>query len=226
MSTKNQELKKQLALKSDQLKRTFYQDMLSTTDVKLKTLQGDTARAMHRGMCYNIYKPSSIFKNWVHNEFFESKDFQDMLLNEKNFEKLHSSTLNSLRSHWFTVEPDVEDSMPDYLFYKMIDLLFKSISRWEKLENNRRDWYFLNVNVPLDKYSLKCLSKYHDSFTVKNPRMGFIKNAEMYDDVQRMIKELIAPHPPLLFDLFAWDHERVKDNANKVSFALVKAKTK
>ena len=98
-----------------------------------------------------------------------------MLLNEQNFDKLHSRALNSLKSHWFTVEPDVEDTMHDYLFYKMIDLLFKSVSRWEELNEDRRHWFFLNANVPLDKYSLKCLAKYHDSFNRKNPRMGHIK---------------------------------------------------
>lgn len=226
MKTNSHELPTKLYSLAEELKRSFFEDKLSTKDVKLITLQGDTARAMHREVSYREHKPSSIFKNWVHFKFFEDNYFQKAILDEGNFENIHQESLDSLRRHWFEIEPAVKTTMPIHLFYKMIDLLMKSICRWTDLNSNRREWFFKNAHVPLDKYSLKALSKYHDDYVIKHPTMGYVKSADLYFKIQKDIKELVDPHPPLLFDLFAWDHEKGKEKQKPVSFDLVKAKRK
>jgi hypothetical protein len=139
-----------------------------------------------------------------------------------DFEKIHTEAIQSLRQFWQSVEPDVKDKMQFYHFAKLADLLFKSISRWEDLSPERREWFFNHAKVPLDKYSLAVLGEFNPDFYERAPSMNNIKNEAHYYEVQEAIKTMISPFPPMLFDLYAWDFRRLQQRIKEENYELVK----
>lgn len=218
----NTSIKNELETHVQQLKAQFYSKLLDTYEVKNHTMSGNTARAYEKGKCYNNYAPKSIFKHWVHHKFLGDdlvlKDIQE----GADFEKIHLSAIQSLRHFWLSVEPGVKDQIQFYHFSKLVDLLFKSISRWEDLPAERREWFFNHAKVPLDKYSLAVLGEFNPKYYTRTPSMNNIKNEAHYYEVQEVIKNMISPFPPMLFDLYAWDFRRRQQIIREENYELIK----
>ncbi len=199
------DLYKKLSQIEKGLKKKFLSDLKNDYELKTKVLGGNTARAYSGNQ---EYTPSSMVKNWLHSVYLkEGSPTLNSLLIGNDFDKIHKEALVSLKKYWKKWEPDVMD-MEFYRFAKIIDLFFKSVTRWSRLSEARRNWFFNHAYVPLDKYSLIALELHHPDFKAKKKSMGNIENENHYKKIQGMIKELVTPYSPLLFDLYAWDYLR------------------
>ena len=208
MKTPIIDIKHELHLHGETLKRNYFAIPMDTFAIETRTFGGNTARAFQIGRCYNNYTPSSIFKNWVHHDYIGNPKIVEMLKEDTDFFEIHSQAIQGLRNRWHKLEPKAT-GIVYYHFAKMVDLLFKSIPRWSELEPKRQEWFFQRVHVPIDKYSLRVLTEVHSGYDIPNPSMNYIGDSkERYDKVQADISEMIAPFPPMLFDLYAWDHRR------------------
>lgn len=223
------DIKSELEKNQIRLRNNFFATQTDTYSIKVGTMWVNTARAYTREKCYINYIPTSIFKHWLHHKYFGDADTLRQLQTGTNFGTIHASAIDGLKSFWNEKEPDVK-GMEYYHFAKLIDLLFKSVTRWKDLPKIRQEWYFANVNVPLDKYSLIALKECVSDETIRelrlkrNPSMGDVESSVHYQEIQSAIKTLIAPFPPLLFDLYAWDYLRRTRIAGEEKFELIKAK--
>lgn len=206
------------------LKQRFFALLSDEFTIKTKTLGGNTVRAFSKPKCYEIYTPTSIFKHWVHFRFFGNPRFRELVFEEHDFEKIHCETLQDLKGYWFDVEKSVSTTMSFYFFGKMTDLLFKSITKWDKLNETRREWFFENAHAPLDKYSLDLLNRSTSKMHFPNPSMNIVENEVHYREIQLEIRQLVSPFSPLLFDLLAWDYLRQRTLEAAEKFELVRIK--
>src|SRR5688500_9433914 len=145
------------------LKQKYFSFTVDTYTLKTDTLRGNTARAFIQGKCYKKYQPTSIFRHWLHHHYFGNQSIIELLNEGRDYEMIHTDAVKRIQKFWIKIEPDVKN-MYYYYFTKMIDLLFKSIPRWEELSQNRRLWFFERVHVPIDKYSLIILDNYHPEY--------------------------------------------------------------
>lgn len=227
------DIQQELAELENTLKSNYFVEPKDTFFLKVGTMRGNTARAYRKEGekpgCYLIYTPTSIFRNWLHNHYLHDAATLNLLAEGMDFAEIHTSAVEGLERFWKEKEPDVT-GLRYFHFSKLIDLLFKSIPLWDELDEKRREWFFNNANVPLDKYSLLALIEYAPKETVRalrlkpNPSMGDVEDKKHYLEIQQTIKSLVGSYPPLLFDLFAWNHLRMKNRKMEESFELIKAK--
>jgi len=222
MNSNALEIKQELETHQEFLKANFFAVLWDIFAVKVDTMRGNTARAYKRGKCYQNHTPTSIFKHWLHNYFFNDAETLRQLEEGTNFELIHASAVDGLKRFWEEKEAGIE-GMAYYHYAKLIDLLFKSVARWDKLSEERRLWFFEHVNVPLDKYSLLILREFNPNYHIPAPSMNFVKDKEHYDKIQKDIREMIAPFSPLLFDLYAWDYRRRNQIISEEKFELIDA---
>lgn len=220
----NESITEILKEKGDELKRNFFLELLDDYAVK-HSLNSDTARAFHRKKCYNNFKPTSIFKNWAHNYLTKENGIKNILISN-DFKALHTDCIDRLRKRWFALEPEVKNEMPYYLFPKMIDLFFKRVLRWNEIPNKRREWLFSNVHVPIDKYAILALSKFHPDYNENKPSMRFVQGENHYFKIQADIAELVAPYPPIMFDIYAYDYLRLETIRKEETYELEEAEKK
>jgi hypothetical protein len=233
--SEKKDIRQELAQLEGELKSRFFATTTDTFTLKAHTMWSNTARAYRQEGntpgCYLRYTPTSIFRNWLHYHYFQDTGTQKQLTKKHDFEKIHATAVTGLERFWKETEPDVT-GLRYFHFSKLIDLLFKSIPRWDELKKDRQAWFFNNVHVPLDKYSLLALREYAPMETVRelslksNPSMSNIESPGHYQEIQKAIRELIAPFPPLLFDLFAWDHLRKLQREMEATFELKDANNK
>ncbi len=226
MNSKNSDIMQELNHHGKALKQKYYSTLSDTYDLKVNTLGGNTARAFHFGTCYTKYQPSSIYKYWLHHKYLGNSNTIKLLKQGTDFEVIHSQAVEKLQRFWMRTEPEIE-KMDYYYFAKMIDLFFKAIPRWNELTKRRKEWFFKRVHVPIDQYSLQVLNEYHPDYNIGKQSMNFIGNdKKRYMQVQADIRQLIKPFPPLLFDLFAWDHLRIQQSRDNAKFELIPHKKK
>ncbi len=223
MTTNQNPIIEELSKHAESLKKDYFAVLRSTFYVKTRTLGGNTARAYKKGKCYDNYAPSSLVKHWLHHQFFGSPDTVRQLKTGMDFEAIHYGAVNSLENFWREKEPEAT-GMEFYHFTKIIDLMFKSITLWTELDEKRREWFFQNAHVPIDKYSLLILKEFHPEYDIPSPSMNYVGNSRpLYEKIQKDIREMIAPFPPLLFDLYAWNYRRSRQLEQEEDFALKKA---
>ena len=204
------------------LRRHYFSRTIDLFEIKIGAMRGNTARAFKQGKCYNNYKPTSILKNWLHYHYFGDPATFQNLKSGSDFEAIHEHAVDGLKDFWTKIEPNAP-GIEYYHFAKMIDLLFKSIPRWDELSSERQEWFFQRVHVPIDKYSLMILREFHPNYTIPSPSMNYVEDKAHYIAIQKDIRELIAPFPPLLFDLYAWDHRRKEQLRIDEQFELIPA---
>ena len=164
-----------------------------------------TFRAFRHDEQYLKYKPQSIFRVWA-------QDFlKDEILikpSKIKFEELHEYAYQDLYNFW---KNNDEKQPKFYQYNKLIDLLFKFLPRYINIEESIRDLIFKNANVPLDSFSLKKLRAYSTLNDIpKNSSMSYIENKKHYVSIQKEIKDLTYPYPPIFFDFLAWNFIHTK----------------
>lgn len=160
-----------------------------------------TIRSFHKSKGHVLkFKPLSIFRVWAYNYLNES-DFLDQLKTRRGFKDLRKKTLNSLKRFWKNVDGG---SPLFYQFNKLIDLFFKFLPCWKRIDKGTKNWLFKNVNVPLDKYSLTTLCEYSDINLQPPISMNSITNRN-YNKIQKEIKKICRKIPAIVFDLYAWE---------------------
>jgi hypothetical protein len=169
---------------------------------------GNTYRAYGR-FC-NGHQPSKVFEKWVNTHQIEFKS-----INEKNFDVLHRSALNSLICFW---EQETTTQLVAYPYAaKLIDLYFKHVA-WHSLcqiDEKQRQILLKVLYQPLDKYSLMELRnqgiQLNDRNIPQNPRMGLIDSKEKYKFMQDAISNICRENaedeitPNFAFDQYAWN---------------------
>jgi hypothetical protein len=187
---------------SNRLSETFLKNSFDTIPLIEYCAGTSTIRAFHKSKGYSIkYKPLSIFRYWA----FDYLNDNQIILNIKstnNFKKIRSDALKNLIEFW-TIN---DGGKPEfYQFNKLIDLLFKCLPLWMKLDTTTKLWLFNNVNVPLDKFSLDLLRRCNEKLNIpKNASMNYVTSRN-YNKLQVEIIKLCNEHAPILFDLYAWD---------------------
>lgn len=223
MRTNHNPIIEELSKHAESLKKNYFSILRSTIYIKTRTLGGNTARAYKKGKCYNNYTPSSLVKYWLHHHYLGSPETIRQLKTGRDFEAIHYDAVQGLESFWGEKEPNAA-GMELYHFTKIIDLFFKSIPLWAELDEKRREWFFQKAHVPIDKYSLLILKEFHPEYDIPSPSMNYVGNSrDRYEKIQKDIREMIAPFPPLLFDLYAWDYRRSRQLEREEDFALKKA---
>lgn len=205
------------------LRSNYFAIQKSRFEIKTGAIRGNTARALKKGKCYNNYTPTSILKHWLHHNYFGNPDNLRLLKEGTDFELMHQQVLDGLQTFWNKTEPEAK-GIEFYHFAKMIDLLFKSIPRWDELSKERQEWFFQRVHVPIDKYSLMILREFHPGYDIPNPSMNYVEGKAHYDRIQNDIRDMIAPFPPLLFDLYAWNYRRLQQMELEGDFELTSVK--
>jgi hypothetical protein len=163
------------------------------------------------------YKPLSIFRVWASN--YLNKHLIDSLNARQNLHSIRNKALSSLKKFW----QKKDGGKPlFYQFNKLIDLLFKSLPLWKKLNAQTKRWLFKNINVPLDKFSLSLLRQQNKNLGLrKSVSMNHVSEAN-YKLLQTEIKHLCKNLPVILFDLYAWD----TNHKPREFFELIKIDTK
>lgn len=186
---------------------------LTTSKIIIASVGSNTIRAFRKSKGhYKKYKPLSIYQSWAQKYL---KGNGNLFANETDFEKIHNHAHRDLRNYWQTEDGGKIDF---YHVNKLIDLLFKFVPKWEELTGEKKSFYFNNIHVPLDKYSLALLSKIEGDYYNKfpNPSMNLV-NEENYYSIQNEIKEICSNFSPILFDYLAWDESH---NDNEREFIL------
>lgn len=173
-----------------------------------------TIRAFHSSKGYvKVYKPLSIFRVWAFN-FLTEKNI-DLIKSKGNFKKLRKFALADLIKYWTLIDGGIPEF---YQFNKLIDLFFKNLPLWNRLDIKTKEWIFENTNVPLDKFSLDLLRRWNLKLRIpKNASMNYI-DTKNYNKFQKEIKTICNDIPVIVFDLFAWD----ESHRPKESFELIK----
>lgn len=155
------------------------------------------------------YTPSSLYRTWALNSFSCGGVLHVALINcKKNnrFDYLHNKSVCSLEEYW----KSHDDSSLSYAqLRKLVDLLFKHLAIWSKLEFDTRKWIWDSAYVPLDKYSLKCISEIANekkpSIVKNKPTMGDT-NKKNYVCIQNIIRDACGDDfKPLDYELLAWN---------------------
>jgi hypothetical protein len=195
-----------------ELKKRYFKLNFDTKQLITHAVDNSTIRAFHFGKSYKKYKPISIFRSWAFN-FLVTQE--DILKTECNFNIIHTKARKSLEKYWGNKEGGITPEF--YKILKIIDLLFKFIPRWNKLNANRQSWYFNCVHVPIDSFSLKLLKASENTkpyLGIKSSSsMSFVENLKHYRKIQNTIKKLVENnYPPIVFDLIAWNSLHDSEN--------------
>lgn len=200
--------------KSANLKTSFFLQSFDIVPLIMYSVDNSTFRAFHQSQGYvKTYKPSSIFRVWAYN--FLTKNIE-VIKSKENFESLRSIALEELENFW---KSEDRGTPKFYQLNKLIDLFFKALPLWNKLDIETKEWIFNNTNVPLDKFSLALLRKWSSELEIhENASMNFI-NEKNYDEFQKAIKDICKSIdiPVIVFDLFAWN----ESHKPKESFKLI-----
>jgi len=191
-------LKELIAENKDSIMKAFRENLLSKIDIITRVVDSSTIRA-YRGN--KKYKPLSIYRAWAW-EVLNDNNYIGELITNNNFKNLHDLTFSSFKEFWDFLEP--ENKIPPYKTNKIIDLFFKGISQYKKLLPERREWFFNNAHVPVDKYTLEYLRDYTNRFKIgKNPSMGDLDKKLNYSEIQEEIRNLCGEESPYLFEALA-----------------------
>ncbi len=202
---------------AEKLKKYFLQKSLDLIPLIVTSVDESTIRSFQKRKGHQLhYKPLSLFRSWAY-EFFSKNENVQTIVEKENFQNFRSQALQSLMDYW----KNIDGGEPEfYQFNKLIDLLFKFLPLWSKLDNTSKIWIFDNTNVPLDKFTLGELSNYSHTISLgKNPRMNSV-TPENYNLIQNEIKNICKDISPLIFDLYAWD----KAHEPKLTFDHIELK--
>jgi hypothetical protein len=195
-----------------EIEKRYFKLNFDTKQLITHAVDNSTIRAFHFDKSYKKYRPISIFRSWAFDFLVTQEDF---LKTESNFNIIHKKAKKSLEKYWSSKEDGIVPEF--YKILKIIDLLFKFIPRWNKLNANRQSWYFNCVHVPIDSYSLKLLKASENTkpyLGIKNgSAMSFVKDIKHYRKIQNTIKKLVENfYPSIVFDLIAWNSLHDSEN--------------
>ena len=194
-----------LRKKRKELESKYYSKSFDTHSLVEFSVGTSTIRAFRKSDKHvKKYQPLSLYRVWALG-YLESNIFKEQINSQNNFEVFRLNALNNLMLYW----KNTDGGKPEfYKFNKLVDLLFKFLPLWDTdtLDKQKKEWIFKNTNVPLDKFSLELLDKYHTKIKIKKPiSMNSVTNEQSYDTFQLAIKEVCGDLPVILFDLYAWD---------------------
>jgi len=153
------------------------------------------------------HKPSVVFRQWAFAEFTRKKttNYLKAIRSKAAFDAWTSRLSKRFRETWFD---KMDCRMPYGPSRKLPDLLLKRLTRWTDLTDSERMRLILNLNVPLDSYTLvgirHCI---HDLEIPRSATMKFVAGEIMYDHIQPKIRRIAgkARVPAIYFDVLAWD---------------------
>ena len=173
---------------------------------------GNTFRSFHN----MPFKPSLVFRQWAINTFKKEDTINSLLQisSQPEYDAWLKRLSLGLNASWkrkmgrdnpFSYGPRM----------KLPNLLLKQQLLWKGIKSNQRKRLIGFLHVPLDRYTLvairNCLDKNNRSYKVcripKNPTMGFVKNEDIYTEIQNAMRAIAkkAGVPPIFLDVLAWD---------------------
>jgi hypothetical protein len=165
-----------------------------------------TFRAFRKG---NNWTPSLVFRSWAGTELVQGglSELQDVNSPDR-YRDWALRLARSLGKEWqkrLGYKVEIPRGM------KLINLLAKGLCIVSPLWPERYESIVWNIDVPLDKYSLRPLACVPElqAFGLNWPgaTMGSIKDLKAYARIQDAIRGLCgkAGVPPLAYDFLAWD---------------------
>lgn len=184
------------------LKQDFFDQVFDKPSLIRHSVDRSTIRSFHASKGYvKKYKPLSLFRVWA-NEFLSDKNRLKSIKPSNDFQTLHTYVLSDLQVFW----SKRDGGKPEfYQFNKLVDLFFKDLVRWEKLDKKTQVFLFNNIHVPLDKFSLDLLRRSDPKLRIrKGVSMNYV-NESNYQSLQERIKAICRDLPVIVFDLYAWN---------------------
>lgn len=154
------------------------------------------------------HRPSHLFRSWAMSCLVKRVRSPERaaLFDSPTLSRLHRLLRNSLSSYWYNHDGTRLSFAQEN---KLIDLFLRHAVLWSALPEKRRRWLLAEANVPLDKFTLHYISQIAKAHGIAIPpgaSMGFI-NKENYKSIQRAIRVACYGHPPLHFDILAWNQD-------------------
>lgn len=195
-----------------------------------QSIGGNTFRAFHNMPT----PPSEFFRDWAFTEFSAEQTLSSLLsvAFQSEYDTWLKELAGSLCNAW-TATMGEGKAIPYGPRMKLCNLLLKRVVLWNRIPEGKRKSLINFLHVPLDKFTLaairNCVEADAESEVIgkipKNPTMSFVKNEQMYLEIQRTIRELSesAGVPPIFLDVVAWDtphltpKNAIKENGKSLS---------
>ena len=157
--------------------------------------------------------PSVIFREWA----VEKLDRQFMqtlaeVKTQEEFDAIHEALRADIAECWERRGGKALRYGPGL---KLINLLLKSVVRWQEFTHEQREKLIPLLHVPLDKFSLRAIRLFSNDpervrrpvFIPRNASMGFVETRKQYRRIQGVMREIatVAAEPPISVDLLTWD---------------------
>jgi len=191
----------------DDLKKAHPEEDLGPLTAVYSSVTRSTYRAFRkRGKC----TPSLVFRSWAAEELFEGAlaEFCEVKSNDQ-YRIWAKALARRLDKEWHeSLRYRLE--LPRAL--KLVNLLAKGLCVVSPLWPSRWNTVVENIDVPLDKFSLRPLACVGGFRHLRNASMGSVKNLDEYVKIQRTIRDLCdkADVPPIAYDFLAWDGPHAK----------------
>lgn len=184
------------------LQNDYFKQKLELIPLIISSVDKSTIRSFQSKKGYvKRYKPLSIYRTWAF-EFLTNEANLSLIIKKGDFHSLRNVALEDLMNFWH--EKD-KGEPKFYHFNKLIDLFFKCLPLWNKLDDSTSQWIFQNTNVPLDKFSLRVLKLHAELNSIPNNASMNHINEHNYKEFQDEIKKLCRDLPVIIFDLYAWN---------------------
>ena len=157
-------------------------------DLITRSVKGNTFRAFQN----MPEKPSVVYRTWAKEQLSNKTTVKTIkkITSQKEYDAWIKKFSDDFGDFW---KKRMKESIQYGPKRKLPNLLMKHFVRWEELTKKQRQRLIDLIHVPLDQYTLLAVKNCIDKsklFIPKNATMSFTANEEMYNSIQKLMRDI------------------------------------